>query len=351
MNRQKLSRLDGERRAQGTLVHLLCAVSVWRTVMTRVLPLCGAAAWWTALLCLLPGFLVAALFRFTMYLTGAATLPEAMRASLGRAGALLLSVTLAVLLAVDAASSITALITLFTQGVGTRGTPLTLAALTGAVLLLSLHREGLARGVHFLRFVMLAAFVLLAGFLLGDAKPDHLFPLYGDGRASAMAAAEAGLSLAWPVVLLLTYEPPRGRRRLTGGVLPVFLALGAVLLVILSIPHEQLIRQDGLAALLLLPTRYAPNALRVIALSLLMLTFFLAIGAAVQLGTTQLFASAQKAPGWLPYAVLTGLLLTQAGDSSTLWQCLGGIEPWLLTPLALLALFAWPIALNRRKCP
>lgn len=351
MNRQKRARLDGERRAQGTLLHLLCAVSIWRTVMTRVLPLCGAAAWWTALLCLLPGFMIAALFRFTMYLTGTGTLVEAVRASIGRAGALLLSLTLAVLLAVDAAASVTALITLFTQGVGTRGTPLTLALLTGTVLLFCLQREGLARGIHFLRFVMLAAFVLMAGFLLGNAKPDHLFPLYGEGRTSVLTAAEAGISLAWPVVLLLTYEPPQGKGRLRGSVFPVFLTLGAVLLVSLSVPHELLVRPEGLAAMLLLPIRYVPNALRVIVLSLLMLTFFLAAGAAVQVGTMQLFASAAKVPGWLPYAVLTGLLLTQAGDASVLWHGLESIGPWLLAPLALLALTAWPIALNRRRCP
>ena len=53
MNQEMLSRLDGERRAQQSLLHLLCAVSIWRTAMTRILPLCGAAAWWVTLICLL----------------------------------------------------------------------------------------------------------------------------------------------------------------------------------------------------------------------------------------------------------------------------------------------------------
>lgn len=351
MKRQTLSRLDGERRARRTLLRLLCAVSVWRTVMTRILPLCGAASWWTALLCLLPGLIVAALFRFTQYLTGTATIIDAMRASLGRAGALLISAILAMLLAVDAAASTTALITLFTQGVGTQGTPLTLAVLTGTVLLFSLHREGLARGIHFLRFVMLAAFVLLSGVLLSDAKPDHLFPLYGDGRASVLAGVEAGVSLAWPTVLFLTAEPIRGQGRLGGVILPVSLALGAVFLMILTVPHELLMRQEGLADLLLLPARYVPNAMRVLALSLLMLTFFFAIGAALQMGTLQLCGSAKETPAWLPYVALAGLLLTQTGEASALWRWLGRVEPWLLAPLALLALIAWPVALNRRKCP
>lgn len=351
MNRQMTSRREGERRAQVTLLRLLLAVSVWRTVMTRVLPLCGAAGWWTALLCLMPGMTVAALFRFTMYLTETATLTEAIRASLGKAGAALLSVLLAALLAVDSISSITALITLFTQGVGTRGTPLTLALLTGAVLLLSLQREGLARGVHFLRWVMLSVFAILAAFLLADVKPEYLFPLYGEGSASVLAGVEAGVSMGWPMVLLLTMEPPRGKGRLRGSILPLAMAMGAVLLVLLTIPQELAVRQATLAELLLLPARYLPNALRVTALALLMLTFFLAVGAAVQIGTAQLSAPFAKQPGWMPYAVLAGLLLTQAGDAAALWRRLGRIEPWLLAPLALLVLAAWPIALNRRKCP
>ena len=63
MNRQTASRRDGERRAQVTLIRILCAVSIWRTAMTRLLPLCGGAAWWVTLVCLMPGFLVAALLR------------------------------------------------------------------------------------------------------------------------------------------------------------------------------------------------------------------------------------------------------------------------------------------------
>lgn len=351
MNRQTASRVNGERRAQMTLIRLLCAVSVWRTAMTRLLPLAGASAWWVLLLCLLPGLLAAALLRFVMFLTRSTTVMEALRACLGRGGAMLLSAALTVPLLVEGISSITALITLFTEGVGTRGTQLTLAILTGVALLFSLHREGLARGAYFLHWVMAAAGVTVAAFLLADAKPDHLFPLYGDGRASASAAILSGISLAWPVALLLTVEPAAGQGRMYGALVPTFAAAAAVLVTTLAVPHELLVRQEGLAGMLLLPTRYMPNALRVLALCLMMLAFFLAIGASAQLATTQLFAAAKQAPGWLPYALLAGLFLTQAGDASRLWALLGMLEPWLLAPLTLLTAVCLPIALYRRKRP
>ena len=75
MNQETLSRLDGERRAQQSLLHLLCAVSIWRTAMTRILPLCGAAAWWVTLLCLLPmahvyGFVCGLLWGLSLIVPG-----------------------------------------------------------------------------------------------------------------------------------------------------------------------------------------------------------------------------------------------------------------------------------------
>lgn len=351
MNRQALSRLDGERRARLTLLRLLCAVSVWRTVMTRILPLCGASAWWTALLCLLPGFAVAALFRLVMTVTHSATLTEALRACLGQAGAMLLSITLTALLLVEGVSSITVLITLFTEGLGTRGTQLTLAILTGVVLLFSLHREGLSRAAHFLRWVMAAAAALAAGFLIADSRLDCLFPIRGDGDASVLAAIKAGCSLAWPVTLLLTTEPAAGQGRLRSGVLPVFGAVAAVFLLTLTIPHELLVRQNGVADMLLLPTRYVPNALRLIALCLLMLAFFLVIGGCAQLATVHLCMPLKNAPAWLPYVLLAAMFLTQAADVSRLWAVLGNIEPWLIAPLAAMAVVSLVIALIRRKSP
>ncbi len=351
MNRQLLSRLDGERLARLTLIRLLCAVSIWRVTMTRILPLAGAATWWTALVCLLPGFAAAAGFRGVMALTGTSTLTEAVRVCLGQAGAALLSGTLGILLLLEGVSSITALITLFTQGVGTRGTQLTLAILTGVSLLLCLHREGLSRAAYLLRWGMIAAALLAAAFLLPEVRLDRLFPLQGEGNASVMAAAYSGMSLAWPVALLLTEEPPLRQGRLRSGILPAFAAVGAVLLATLLTPHELLMRQQGLAGLLLLPTRFAPNGLRVLALCLLMLTFFLSIGAAAQMATAHLCTPMKSVPAWLPYGLLAAMFLTQAADPAMLWDALGVIEPWLLAPLAVLAMLCLPIAVVRRVKP
>lgn len=349
MNRQTQARRAGERRAQMTLLRLMCAVSVWRTLMTRVLPLTGCASWWTGLVCLLPGLIVAAIYRWGMALTHADTLSEAVRAALGRGGVMLLSVVLCVLLILDGVASITALVTIFTEGVGTRGTQWTLAILTGVVLLFSLHREGLARGAHLLRWMILAGGILLAGMLLADSRVDHLFPLFGDGRSSVLAAVRAGFSLAWPVTLLLSVEATPGQGRLRGAVLPAFGAVGALWLLLLTVPHELLARHRGLAMQLLLPTHYASNALRVIALSLLMLSFFLAIGGCAQTAVRQLCLPMKYPPAWLPYALLAALFLTQIMDTTALWRWLGMLEPWLLLPLAAMAVLTLLGAWIRRK--
>lgn len=349
MNDQARSRMNGELRAQRTLIRLLCGVSIWRTAVTRVLPLCGASAWWVSLVCLLPGFGVAALLRLVMHLTRAATLAEAVRACLGKVGVAAISVVLAALLLLEGVSGMTALVTLFTQGIGTRGTQLTLAVLTGAILLFSLHREGLARAAHFLRWGMAAAAVLVAVYLAGDAQIDHLFPLYGDGRSEVWQALRAGISISWPVALLLTVENSDRCRRLSGGILPAACAIGGLLLLTLAVPHEIMVQSSGLAESLLLSVRFAPNAVRVIGQSLMMLVFFLSIGTSAQLAASSVCLPLNRSPGWLPYVLVTALILTQAADVSVLWGALESIGPWLLAPLLTLAVLCLPIALIRRK--
>ena len=351
MNQVTLSRVDGERRAQATLVRLLCAASIWRTIITRILPICGSASWWTALCCLLPGLGVAALLRLTMFLTDADTLMEAMRAALGKMGAAVLAVVLFVLLMTEAVSFMNSLITLFIQGIGTSGTPWSLALLTGGMLLLSLHREGLARGAYLLRKTIAAGVILLAAALLMDAEVDHLFPLYGNGKTAVWQGFEAGFSLAWPVMLFLMVQPAKGRGRLRSTLLPAVVPVGMVLLVTLSIPHEVLMRHDGMANLLMLSAVYMPNSLRVLFLVLLMLIFFLATSASVQVGTQTLLSVVKHPPGWVSYAVMCLLFLTQVEGTERISTLLHTIESWLIVPLAVLALVSWPLALHRRKCP
>ena len=347
---QLASRIAGEKCARLTMLRLVCAVSIWRTAMTQVLPLCGAAAWWVTLLCLLPGFAVAALLRLAMHLTCASTLTEAVRACLGKRDAWAVSLVLAALLLVEGLSGLTALITLFTEGVGTRGTAFTLALLTGGALLLALHRDGLPRAVHFLRWPMVAAAVIVGACLLPDVQPDYLFPLHGAGEASVLATLKTGVSLAWPVALLLTASPAK-QGRLHSAVLPAFAAAAALLVVTLILPQELLTGIKGLAQGLLLPTKYASNALRVLYLCLIMAGIFLTIAASVQLATEHLCAPLQQCPGWLPHALLIALILTQAGDTAHLWRWLEMLQPWLLVPLVMLALVSLPLAALRRRKP
>lgn len=349
MIQQRHAREMGEHRAALSMRQLLCAVFIWRAAVTRILPLCGNASWWVCLVCLLPGILTAVGFRIVMALTGASTVTEAVRTVLGRVGAALFSWVLAALLLVEAASTLTALLTVFTQGVGTKGTQFTLALLTGVVLLFCLHREGLPRGIYLLRWVMIALLLLLAGYALGDAQVDNIFPLSGDDTLSLAAAWKARMSLAWPVILILTVPCEQKRGFPCIGVVPIAIAVGMLLLTVLTIPQEMLQAQTGLADLLLLPIRYMPNALRVTGLCLLMLSFFLSVGASVQLATTYMLAPSGGSVGWLPHAVLVVLVSSQALDIPQLWALLGTVEPWLILPLAGILVISLPFAAIRRK--
>ena len=345
---QHAARTAGENRTKMTMVQLLCAASIWRSAMTQVLPRCGAAAWWVTLLCLLPGFALAMLVRAVMHFSHAPTLTEAVRACWGKAGVWAISAVLSALLLVEGISGLTALITLFTQGVGTRGPPFTMALLTGGALLLALHREGLPRAVHFLRWGIIAAAVLIGVCLVPGARLSNLFPLHGEGDASILSALKAGISLAWPVALLLTLQPA-SPGRLRSAVLPAFTAAGVLFLLTMTIPTELLTRQNGLAAVLLLPAQYASNALRVLYLCLLMLTIFLSIGAAVQLAAIHLCAPMNRSIKRLPHALLIALILTQTGDADRLWRALITLQPWLLTVLTGIILICAPIAFVRRR--
>ena len=349
MNSQLASRISAEARGERTMVQLLLAVSFWRTAATRVMPLCGVSGWWTALLCMLPGFGVALLLRWAMAISGSSTVTETVRTCLGRGGAAAFSALLALLLLTEAVSALTALLSVFTQGVGTRGTQFTLAVLTGGVMLFSLHREGLPRAVYLLRWVMLAAALMAAASVLGGTKLDFLFPLHGEGAGSALAGFLAAPSLAWPAMILLTLPPCEKRGRISCAVDPSAAAIGVLFITALAVPHERLIHCASQAEALLLPVWFAPNAIRVLWLCLLMLTFFLAVAACVQLAAKQLSAPFGRTPGWLAPVLLAGMTLTQAADTQRLTGVLSAAEPWLLLPLLTTALIVLPIAYIRRK--
>lgn len=342
-------RLQGERRASQCLIRLVAITSILRTLMTRVLPLAGSASWWMTLVCLLPGLCVYGLCLLSMRLTRTVVLTDMLRAVFGPFGAWLLSALLAALLIVDGVASMTALITLFTEGIGTEGTQFTLALLTGAVMAFCLHRDGVARGAFFLRWIMIGALAVMAWNWLGMAHMDGLFPLLGGGVPSIMAALRAGVSLSWPLILLLTAEPVRPGVRLRPVLPMALLCFGVVLLICLTIPHELLVTHHDLAGSLMEMMLHLHPAVRITAICLLLLVFFLCIGGTAHLFAGVLMAPMAKNPPWLPYLYIAVLILTQLLDIQALWQALGQGEPWLLAPLAVLALSALPAACIRRR--
>ena len=342
-------RLQGERRTVQCMIRLVAAVSMLRTLLTRVLPLAGAAGWWMALVCMLPGLAVYGLLLLLMRLTKTAVLTDALRFCFGGFGAWLLAAVLAALLLLDGASSMTALITLFTEGIGTEGTQFTLALLTGAVLCFCLHRDGLPRGIFFLRYLMLGALTIMAVNWLIMAHVDGLFPVLGDGVPALVAAFRAGASLAWPLILLLTAEPVREGARCR-PVLPVaLLCVGVVLLIGLSVPHELLITHHDLAGSLLEMTLHLQPAVRMAAICLMLITLFLTLGGTAHLFTGALAAPVGRGHAWLPYAVVAAFVLSQCLDIRGLWTALRAWEPWLLGPWAALAIAALPVALIKRR--
>lgn len=342
-------RLTGERQARRSLVQLIAAASILRTALTRLLPLAGCSAWWLTLICLLPGLVLTALLSLGMRLTGAATLTELARCCLGKYGGWLVSLVVGLLLLLDGASALTALITLFTEGLGTSGTQLTMAILTASALLFALHREGLPRAAYLLRWVMLAAALLTAAFGLPAMRVDHLYPLLGDGEAAMTAAFRAGMSLSWPLTLLLTVSEEMKKPAIAQACPVVLAALAVLLFVGLMHPQEQLVRHQGLAECLMLTAPQGSPAVRLMAHCLLMLALFLAVAGAVQLSADSIAAPWGVPQRWLPVVLLGGLTATQTADSGMVWDTLGHAETWLLLPFAVLAVICLPIAIIRRK--
>lgn len=342
-------RLLGERRARVCLTRLVAVVSMTRTLLTRILPLAGSASWWLTPVCLLPGLLVYVLLLGLLRLTDTAVLSDAMRCALGMAGTWGLSAVMTVLLLMDGAASMTTLVTLFTEGIGTRGTQLTLAVLTGAVLLFCLHREGLPRGIYFLRWPMLLALGILGWEWLGMARLDGLCPPLGNGRSALLAAFRAGFSLAWPLTLLMMKESARPGKRLRPVLPAVLLVVVLALLACLSLPHELLITHHDLSGSLLELTIHLRPAIRTLGICLLMLVLFLAVGGTAQLVTDTVAAPLGRGPAWLPLVLVGFLTLTQCGDIGALWSFLGQCESWLLLPLLLLTLVALLAAAVKRR--
>lgn len=348
-SQRQAMRMEGELRARRSMIRLAAAVSILRTALTQLLPIAGSAGWWVIPACLMPGLAVYALLAWVMRRTNTVVLSDALRALMGRAGGMVLSVVLAALVLIEGTASMTALITFFTEGIGTEGTQITLSLLTAGVLLCCLNREGLPRGVYLLRWVMLPALAVMAGNALLQARLDHAFPLLGEGSDTLWTVLRSGASLGWPLTLLLTAEPVKPGKRLREA-LPVLALCAAVTAAIcLSLPHELLTSRHDLSGSLLEWTIHLAPAVRTLGQCLLMLVLFLSVGAASHLVTDAAAAPLGRAPGWLPYAVVILLALSQCLEVRMLWQALCVAQAWLLLPLAVIALTAAGWCLLRRR--
>lgn len=338
-------RVKGDRRARVCQVSLLCVMAILRTGLTEIVPLCGSAAWWVLALCLLPAAALYGLACLAMRKTGTETLTEATRALLGTAGVWVLSILWGVLLLLDGAAAMTALVTSFTEGIGTQGTQATMAGVTLLALLFCLHRDGLAWGIYFMRMALLAIAACLAVGLAGLAAPDHLHPLLGQGKASIIAAIRVSASVGWPLLLLADTAPPKPRR---AGLLlpPTLLSVGGLLLVCLAFPCESLVQESTLAGRLLQPSLYLPQALRTLTHSLMMLLFFLAIATSSQLAANRFLTPKGREIPWLAGVAAALIAGTQLMNIRALWRIVTLGLAWLPALLAILVLI---LAVWRKK--
>ncbi|MBQ8312353.1 MAG: hypothetical protein IJX84_04010 [Clostridia bacterium] len=322
----------GERLALRSQWRLLACVSILRTAVTRIMPLAGAAAWWMTLVCLLPGLVLYWLGCLGLRISKAASLPECARLALGKVGAGVVCGLAAAALAVDAVSTITALITLFTEGVGTQGTQWTLALAATGLLLFALNGEALARGVYFLRVPLL---VLLGAVLVGlasGAKLDHLFPVLGGGASGLWAAFQAGAGMGWVFLLPLLQAPTR-EKRWHEPLPPMGLCIVALLCLNLALPHELLANQSALGDCLVLTVAHLPAFVRLVAVCLWVVALFLSLGSGVSLCAGQLLAPTGRKIAWLPGVLALAVATTQLMDIRWLWTQLGAMGMWLLVAL------------------
>lgn len=338
-------RQKGDRLARVCQIRLLCVVSILRTAITRVIPLGGSASWWIVPLCLLPWIGLYVLLAGVMRRNGAPTLMEAVRAALGRAGVWTASFLLGLLLFLDSAASMTALVTLFTEGIGTEGTQITMAALTLLAILFCLHRDGLPWGIYLLRRGLLLMLAVIGGVMLTMARADALHPVLGQGGRSVMAALKAGAAMGWPLLLLLSVENPQSSR--LSFLPPAGIAAGAVLLVCLTYPCEVLEQSGGLAQRLLLGTVHLPPALRTLAHGLGMLGMLLAVATAAQLSSGMWLTPSGREVKWLSYGIAAVLAGSQCLQIAVLWRSVNARIGYLAVLLPVLTIL---MILRRKSC-
>lgn len=345
-------RTRSERRTTLSALRLFACVSMLRTAFTQVLPLSGSAGWWVAGAGVAAALLLYALACLALRLTHTQTLPECARCVFGPFGAWCVCLIAAAAALLDGAASMTALMTLFTEGVGTAGTQWSLALLTAAALLPCLREDGLTRGVFMLRYLLLLALAGCCAALLSRARTDHLFPLGGEGASSLLTAARTGGTLAWSLLLMLMQPACAPRLSRVRAVLPPSaLTLTALLIVTLALPCETIIPRVTLSDSLLTPALFLPQALRLVCLCLWMLALFLQIGLSAKLSAEWSLAPSGRELAWLPWAAAGLLTATQLLDTRGVWLALQSVGQWMLAPWAVVtaALVIGAAAKGRRR--
>lgn len=320
----------GQHRCQRSRWRFIACVTMARTTLTRVIPLAGSAGWWVALVCLLPGLALYGLGCWGLKRRGKECLPVTP----------ILGILTAVALLADGASSMTALATLFTEGVGTPGTQFTLALVAAGMLLFALKRDGLPRGVFLLRwgFVGVLALVLLG--YASCARMDHLFPALGGGWSGIRAGIRAGLGMVWPLLLALM-EPPVGRRSMVDALPPMLLIIALGLCLCLAIPHEVLMTSQSLGDALVQTVSHLSPFVQLMGICLWMGGLFLSLGNVCSLGADYLLAPWGRELSWLAGVMVLALAGTQTLEIRPLNQVMSVMEPILLVVLALGAGLCW----------
>ncbi len=320
-------RLRGGLLACRSQWRLVAGAVILRTTITRVLPLAGAAGWWMAPVCLVPGL--------ALYALGCFVLRK-------RAVCAWVRPLVALGLMVEAAATMTALITLFTEGVGTRGNQWTLALSAAVLMFPALNREGLARGVYFLRLPLAALLAVALGSLAGMGRVDHLFPLLGDGSTGLLAALKAGVGMGWVFVLPLL-EESTAKRHLAEPLPVVLVCTLAALCLNLALPHEVITRQLSLGDSLVMTVGHLAAFPRLITICLWLAALFLALGSMASLAAAHALAPWGRQLVWLPGALIALVAATQLADIRPLWDDLCMAQPWLL------AVEAAAVCCGRRK--
>ena len=318
----------GDACALRTRWRLLACVSMLRTGATGLIPSAGAAAWWTLAVSLLPGMGLYLLCRLGMKRSGAATLPECIRIRWGKTGVALYGVAMALALVWEGVSSLTALSTLFTEGVGARGTQFTMA-LAAAGMLLCCDDTGLARGTYSLRIPLGAALLAALGGLLALLRPDHLFPWQGEGLRAVQRAGVYAMGSGWVFITPLMTEPA-GRRRAWEPLPPAAVCVACILCLNLAIPHESLVRQASLAESLLLTVTFQGAMTRLVCICLWTVGLFLCVGICSSMASQCILLSSGRRWKPLPGVITLGLAAMMLLDGHALWQWLGQNSPWLL---------------------